>query len=276
MKNRLQNILNESKSESVSEKVSRDASPDPNIDHEKRTIRHVILTDTLADDGGIMLPEGMSVDRFSKNGSVLARHGLPGQAASFRSPVIGRNVSLRFLPHEVEAVTQFADTELGREYAYLYGINDKKEVYVRAWSARADIHERVVMQVERARNILGVAIDMSLLPAAVKKSNSVWVGLRSELTEYSAVPFGADKNALSRAMKDGVSVAGEIILQMDFEEMKESMELLRQENKANKDKLEKFERDMLALSREGAAAAERGDTAIILREIQECVRLMKG
>ena len=114
------------------------------------------------------------------------------------------------------------------------------------------------------------------MPALTQKTGQVWIGIRTELKEYSVVPVGADRDALTRAAREGITVASAFIADLDFQESKQAILALREENKINKDKLDKFERDMLALSREGAAAAERGDTAEILREIQECVRIVKG
>jgi hypothetical protein len=242
--------------------ISQQAQPDL----QKRTLRHVIMTDGLASDGGIILPEGMALTRFLANPIVTARHG--GDGNIVRPTVIGRSIALEPSAHELWSVTQFADTELGREYMYLYGLNTSGETYMRAWSIEAPIYEKSVMSVQRAKSLLGVAIDEEKLPAPVKKAGTLWVGIRSELVSYGAVNVGADRGALTRAMREGIVVAGSLLANMDLQEAKCELDSLRSETATMKQQIVKLEEDLLALRRDGAAAAARGDTAAVIREIQ--------
>lgn len=237
----------------------------PEIDLIKRTVRSVVMTDSLASDGGIMLPEGMALDRFKSNPVVRARHGM---SESSRSPTIGRAISLDVTAHEVIAVTQFAETELGREYGYLYGLNPNKEVFQRAWSVDAIIFEKGVMSAERAKTLLAVKIEMDRLPEIVRKSGSVWIGIRSELLSFAAVEVGADRGALSRAFGDGVRLAGEIMARMDFQEATTELAALKQTTTQLDERCARLEKEIEALRSDGAAAAARGDSAAILSEIR--------
>lgn len=256
--------------ESIPARLVRASVGVPEIDLEQRTVRAQIVTKLLARDGGIVLPEGINASFFQQNPVVQALHGM---ADELRSPVIGRSIALAVNAAGMESVTQFADTELGREYAYLYGVNPQKEVFMRAWSFGWRTLSQVWISEGEAKELLGSAWDEQAYAAS--PFERVWVAQKSEMLEYSAVAVGADRAALSRAYADGNRAAGAAVAQMDFRECSALIELLRDDYANLRDeharRIRKIEEDLMALRRDGTAAAARGDTAGLL----EGLRMLK-
>jgi len=240
----------------------------PQIDEEQRTIRNVITTRKLGRDGGIVMPQGIVTKFFEENPVVQAKHG---RADSPRSSVIGRSLGLFTSESGMESLTQFADTELGREYAYLYGLNEKREVFMRAWSFGWETLEREYWTLAEARKYLGSDWDEDVVGIFEKRYDEIWVSKRSEMHEYSGVEVGADRAALSRALDDGVNAAGDVIARLDLTQAREELVALRSSvmNLAAINEVHRLTADMQALGRDGAAAATRGDTAGILQAIRD-------
>lgn len=245
----------------------------PTIDKEKRTIRNTVTTRLLARDGGIVKPEGIITRFFEQNPVVQALHG---RGDTRNSPVIGKSLGLEVTPRGMESVTQFADTELGREYAYLYGINDKGEVFMRAWSFGWNSLEVERWSLDQAKSYLGNDWDESVLSVFDKRMNDVWVSVRSEMLEYSAVAVGADREGLSRAFAGNVRMAGELITALDLEAARSEICALKNNTNELTARCDLFEQKIQALSREGSEAARRGDSSALLEEIKSLVRLVKG
>lgn len=252
----------------VPERVVRMSAGDPTIDVAKRTIECTPMTRCLASDGGIIIPDGIVTRVFEANPVVLAMHAMSA-GMSAKPPVVGRCLAFSTNKRGMVATTQFADTELGREYAYLYGVNEKKEVYMRAWSFGWTTTQMDFVSVDEARALLGTDWDEETVPPVVRKYGEVWIARKSVMNEYSPVPIGSDKKALSRAAGEGIRTAWELIAGIDLKEAQAAIDELR--NETNQ-KFEKLERDMLALRRDGAAAAARGDTAAFTNAI----RIMAG
>lgn len=255
----------------VPERVVRLSPGTPTVDLEQRTIECTPMTRCLASDGGIILPEGIVTRLFEANPVVLAIHAM-SVGSSARPPVVGRCLAFATTKRGMTARTQFADTELGREYAYLYGVNKEREVYMRAWSFGWTTTELDFIDVDDARKMLGTDWDEDTVPAHVRRSGEVWVARQCVMNEYSPVPIGADRQALSRAAASGVRTAGELIGHMDLKEAQETIAGLRRDQQQLAGRLERIEQEMKALRGDEAAAAARGDTAAIL----DAVRTMAG
>lgn len=247
-------------------------NPEPEIDLAARTIRHAIITRTVATDGGVILPLGVDTQQFEKNPIVNARHA---KAETPHSPTIARCEALGASELEMVALTRFAETQLGEEYAHLYGINPSRTVYMRAWSVTAPLYDVSTMSFEQVRRLLDPGFDPEMLPAELRKAGRVWVARRSILQEYSAVHLGADKGALSRAMDDGVRLAGEILSDLDLAEAQRDLTVLRERQSEHGKRLDRIEKEIQALRRDGADAARRGDSSAILREIKSIRAGMK-
>lgn len=248
----------------------------PNIDLEKRTIEATVATRLLARDGGILEPGGIITKAFLANPVVQALHGF---GAARTSPVIGKCDALTVDARGVNARTQFADTELGREYAYLFGVNPKREVYMRAWSFGWNTLSMRWLTLAEARSLLGADWDEETVPAFCRRYDEVWLAERSEMLEYSAVPVGADREALSRAFGGGIRAAGELIAGMDLRDAQAAITELRRDVdllKCDQKRIGKIEADIMALRGDGSAAAARGDTAGLLAEIESLKRSLQG
>jgi hypothetical protein len=247
-------------------RLVRVANVNPEVDVKERTIRSVVMTKTLARDGGIVIPDGIVTKYFEANPTVQALHG---EGMSRNSPVIGRSLGLSLIPSGMESVTQFADTELGREYAYLYGVNENGEVYMRAWSFGWRSIERAYWTIDEARTYLGDLWDQEILSVFDQRMNEVWVSVRSEMFEYSAVAVGSDRNALTRAFNDGVRTAGDILQRLDLGEANQILRTLQTRFTGFESRVNKIEKDLQALMRNGSAAALDGDSAGILDELKQ-------
>jgi hypothetical protein len=256
----------------IPERLVRVMGGTPNIDLEQRTIEATVATRLLARDGGILEPAGIVTKAFLANPVVQALHGMGGGR---NSPVVGRCLALTVDTRGVNARTQFADTELGREYAYLFGVNPKREVFMRAWSFGWNTLSMRWLTLAEARTLLGSDWDEETVPAFCRRYDEVWVADRSEMLEYSAVPVGADREALSRAFGGGVRLAGELIAGMDLTEAQSAIAELRAWKKDVEPKLEQFERDLMAMRRDGAAAAARGDTAELVNGLRDLANTLK-
>jgi hypothetical protein len=231
-------------------------------------VRSVIATRLLARDGGIVLPSGILTKFFEQNPVVLARHA---QNEDSSSPVIGRSLGLLANERGMESVTQFADTELGREYAYLYGVNPMKEVFMRAWSFGWRTLAQEWWTRERAQQFLGADWDEETAAGL----EQVWVAVQSEMHEYSAVPVGADRAALSRAFGAGVRTAGQLIVGLDLAEAQREIAQLKFIQGETSQRFAKLEAQLQAQISHGAAAADPGDSAEVLAAIRELTALAR-
>jgi len=242
------------------------------VDVDSRILKRALfVTRSIASDGGIVVPEGINVKFFEQNPVVLLRHGRDGGF-----PVVGRSLNLKPTAEGMESETQFADTELGREIAYLYGVNQEKEVYARGWSFGWDTLEMETWTLEHAKAWLGSYYDEDVVPPAVKRWDEVWVALKSVMNEYSAVPLGADKKALSRAHSEhGIRIAGEMLTTMDLEDATTRLLELEKKEAISRERFEKIERDIQALRRDGASAAARGDSEALVRELTDLTEMAR-
>lgn len=234
--------------------------------------RATIVTRGIASDGGIVDPAGIVVRFYQENPQVLAMHGfITGE----HSPVIGRSLGLVPTAFGMESQTQFADTELGREYAYLYGVNEKKEVYSRGWSFGWNTTEIETWPLAKARAWLGADYNEDLLPRHVRERGEVWVAKKSVMNEYSAVAMPADRKALSRAMADGIRTAAALVSEIDLSAALAAIAELRETHLQDQARIARLEREVLALQGDGAGAALRGDTSAILAELDAWKRELK-
>jgi len=235
------------------------------VDVEKRVLsRAQFMTRKLATDGGIVVPSGVNTRFFEQNPVVLMMHGFTDQF-----PVVGRSLGLSATELGMESVTQFADTERGREMAYLYGVNAERQVYARGWSFGWDNVDLEWWSLDHAREWLGDDFDPETVPRHVQINQEVWVARRCIMNEYSAVALGADRDALSRAFsKANIRLAGELVSDMDLSAATGEVAELRKTVSADRARLDKLEKDIQALRGDGASAAARGDSEAVLRELE--------
>ena len=232
--------------------------------------RAVFVTRFIASDGGIVIPGGINVKPYTENPVVLSMHG---HGETF--PVVGRSLGLKVNDVGMESQTQFADTAVGRELAYLYGVNDAGEVYARGWSFGWDNVAVETWTLDRALATVPEQ-DPDTIPAWVRRMNEVWVAIRSVMNEYSAVPLGADRKALSRAWAGNVALAGRMIASLDLEDAQNELAALRARMESQGATIERLEKDIQALRRDGAAAAARGDSAEVLDRVRRLSALVCG
>lgn len=245
-------------------------------DIDQRILRQVVFATTgLASDGWIILPEGMDLSRYEREPIVLSRH-MRGDAGTIPGPmVIGRALKLMASNVELAAEVQFADTQEGREYAYLYGLNKDRTPYMRAWSVEGPVIERRSATWKDAQAISAQYWDAALAERLRDRLTSVQVALRFELAGVAAVPSGADRGALTRAASDGVQTAQALLARMDLEAAgAELAGLMSERLDAMEATVARLEMDIQALRGEGASAAARGDSEAVLAEVRELSRLL--
>lgn len=242
----------------------------PSVNVENRTIDADVATRLLARDGGILLPDGIDTRAFAQNPNVLVMHGfLEGVF-----PIAGRCTALVQSARGIMATTQFAETRLGEEIGYLYGVNPKKEVYCRGWSFGWRSYETDWISIDEAKALLGSDFDPTTVDPSIER-NGVWVCKRGEMHEYSPVPVGADRAGLSRAYKDGVDTAAAFIADFDLKEARQQIRDMRDNATVTEGKVAKLEREWNALRRDEAAAAARGDTAAFVEALRELTNRLK-
>lgn len=253
-------------------------------DVEQRVLRGAIIATTaLASDGMILLPAGLELRRWLRNAVILDNHqNAPGKDANAPLPnVIGNAENVDTGDLEIAATIRFADTARGREFASLYGCNADKKTYMRGWSIEAPVIERQTVDWPTARKLAAQYWDETLAERMKKRGlRAVQVGLRSELAAVAAVPYGADRDALTRAAKDGLAVAGELVARMDLDE---AAEALRSAGSVGSDRsflelnerITRLEQEIQALRGEGASAAARGDSEAVLAEVRELLKIVR-
>ena len=256
-------------------RILNTAARAPDVDVEQRILRGItVATRALAADGYILEPSGIEFEGYLRDPQVRAMH-IAGDRGEGRSPVIGRALAFAVGDRELLSEAQFADTELGREYAYLYGVNPAREVYMRAWSVNVNLLESRPVGRDEALRLAGDLWDEEVARKMAAEGRSVVYAPRSRMVEYSAVVTGADRHALTRAWTGGVSTAGHILAELDLAEALDQIADLKQSQRNLTSQLEGIENDLQALRRDGAAAAARGDTAEILDLLNGLARSLK-
>ena|GEM_PF-3402945 len=237
------------------------------VDVEQRILRGIrFVTRSIASDGGIVIPSGLRTDIYEQAPEILARHGI---ATTDPTPQnIGRALAVRLDDREGIVDVQFADTELGRDYAYLYGVNEKREVYARGWSFGWQDAQVETWGLAKVRRELGPDYDPDLVPEPVLKSRSVWVVTRGVLTEISVTPKRADLKALTRAHEAGVREAGELIREIQLDQANTMIADLKHDRELDRQRIAQLERDVAALRGEAPSPAAQGDGEGLLRELE--------
>jgi len=235
-------------------------------DVENRILRQVVFcTRRIAQDGGIVLPAGMQTDVFENNGQILARHA---RAVGSGEPmVIGRPLGLVIEERRAMVDIEFADTALGREYAYLWGCNKDKRAYARGWSFGWNDIDATVWDLAKARRELGADYDADRIPVEVKKTRKVWVVTRSLLKEITATPQPADLDALTQAAAGGIREAGRLAAEIELQAALADVSALRRELENDRQRLSALERAMAALRDKAipsVAQGNDGEDAIIV------------
>lgn len=248
------------------------------IDLEKRLLRGAVFATTgMASDGAIILPSGIAVEAYARNAAVTDRHQiLPGQKAAQNPRTIGVATELASDDWELTATVAFADTDAGREFAHLYGVNEERRAYMRAWSIEGGIVERAQVDFKTARTIAGPYWSEDLAARLEKRTHRVLVATRFDMRLVAACAIGADRDALTRAARDGNGAALDTIARIDFEEASDAIETLQRDFSEWRERIARLEQDMQALRGDGASAAARGDSDALLREARALLALARG
>jgi len=244
-------------------------------DLEKRILRGVVfVTRGIASDGGVVLPLGLRTDIFEKGGEILARHGM---ATPDPRPLnIGRPVGLEMSEREGVVEIEFADSELGREYAYIYGVNDTRTAYARGWSFGWDPVETTTWGLAQAQRELGADYDPDLVPDSVVRKRSVWVTVRGLLREVSATPRRADAKALTRAWEEGgIREAARLAHGLQMAEAGDLIATLREERDTDRRRIVALERDVAALRGAATPPAALGDGGDVVRELEALLAVVR-
>lgn len=110
------------------------------FDEKKRQMTHIVSTEDINCYGYMLRNQGMNQDEYRKNPVVLWAHELSGgffeKSASPGELIVGKNLSLTVTDRGIEAVTEFADTDLGNEVMKL-----NMDGFLNAWSVRWDFVE---------------------------------------------------------------------------------------------------------------------------------------
>jgi len=243
-------------------------------DVEKRILRNVApLTDSLATDGAVILPRGVDSTDFEKNPVVLYKHSLDLSAPS----TIGRAIALEKGEREILSEVQFADNELGRGLAYLYGVNEQKEVYMRAWSVAGAMVKRKTWSWEEARAFFGGRWDANMeTMLRARGYDQVLVCTEFSMNEFSAVELGADKEALTRVARNGLEVAGQILTRLNLQDAGECLAQLKKQVEASERNFARLEQEIQALRSEGASAAAQRNSEAVLAELTAMLEVAKN
>lgn len=237
------------------------------VDLDKRILRGVVfVTRSIASDGGIVLPDGLRTDIFERDAQILARHAMA--KGEVKSPNIGRAVTLTISEREGAADVQFADTELGREYAYIYGVNEDRTAYARGWSFGWEPISTESWGLAKVRRELGPDYDPDLVPANVIRKRSVWVTTKGLLKEISATPRRADIKALTRAWEQGgIREAARLAHELQLDEATELIASMKHARELDRRRIALLERELAALHGEASPSAVLGDDGELVREL---------
>lgn len=233
---------------------------EPDIDLDNRILRNVVfMTAAIARDGLMLLVDKMRTDMFLKDPQVLGRHQVN----------IGRAIDLVITKFDVMASVQFADNQLGRDLAYIYGVNEQKEVFARGWSGSADIVDDEIWEIKRAQKYLGDLYDEELIPRWILRSGQVRVVTRSVLEEFSTTPKRADIHALTRAFTEHkIETAGKIVREIQTIEAEELIAELQRQREIDQERITSIERDIKVLRGEEPSPAMLDDCEGIVRELK--------
>jgi hypothetical protein len=247
-------------------------------DMEKRILRRVcFVTRAIAQDGGVVLPLGLRTDVFEAGGEILARHGMSTEA---RPQNIGRPLTVNLTERFGEVSVQFADTELARDYAYLYGLNDQRIPFARGWSFSWNDIETTTWGLAEAKRELGPDYDPDLLPDVVVKKRSVWVVKRGLLKEVSATPRRSDLKALTRAWHEhNIREAASLAHAIQMDEATSTIAELKRERQLDQARIAVLERDVAALrgaASPPAALGDGGDLVAELAALRDEIRNTRG
>lgn len=245
------------------------------VDVTNRILRGVrFVTNGIASDGMIVKPDGLRTDIFERAPEILARHGMA--KTDVRPVNIARGLQLNMTERYGEVDVQFADNELGRDYAYLYGVNEQREVFARGWSFGWDGSRVEVWGLAKVQKYLGPDYDADLVPPAVLRARSVPVVTGAVLVEISATPKRADLNALTRAYREsGIREAGNIAHELQLEEALGLVAELQEQHETDRTRIAALEREMAALRDEAPSSVTLGDGEGLLRELEALLEQVK-
>lgn len=157
------------------------------VSSKDRTVTAVITTDAVDAYKEVIIPKGIDLKRYRKNPVVLWNHNIDPAMAKIP---IGKNLWIKAgaTNRTLIARTQFTDDETGHRFLALY-----EEEVLRAWSIGANEH--------REKCGPPVAKELRERPEWAKATRIIRA---CELVEYSAVPVGANPEALTTAVARGL------------------------------------------------------------------------
>lgn len=231
-------------------------------------------TTGVASDGWIILTEGIRLERFMGNAVVTRAHVNDARPDQERPLVIANADALRDEGGALLGDVRFAQTAW--DWAYLYGCNPDHRAFLRGWSIEGPIVAKQTVTWEQARKLSGAYWDEALTNRLRTRQRTVEVATEFELTAIAAVTLGADRNALTRAMGEGVTAAGEVLARMDLDAAGTGLDALKTKLSETDGKIARLEKEIQALRGEGASAAARGDSEAVLNEVREILGLFRG
>jgi len=244
------------------------------VDLEKRTVRNTVTTRAIARDGGIVVPDGIITRFFEENPVVKIRHGMAWEES--RPLVAGRALELIPTVDGLDAVTQFADNELGREWGYMYGLNEEGETYMRAFSFGWRSLRTEWWNRDRAMAFLGEMYDAEVDGYWFDRYDEVWAVLKSEMHEYSVCEVGADRNALKRLWQErGNRVARDVLTGAELEESRKELAAMRAGQEFMESRIDRLER-LAGAGRDLAAEGCGADAAEVAGELRGLLEEIRG
>lgn len=161
------------------------------IDKKERTIVHKITASTVDRDMEVLLTKGLNFKYLRDTKSVLFNHDA--------YEIIAKNVWVRQYDDHVRAKTQFAETERGKEMFYL-----ASEDYVNAWSVGMDWTTMKYCDAKEREAHVRLHPEWSKAARILKEADVI---------EYSLVPVGSCRDALTQCLRDGKVTACKSMLE---------------------------------------------------------------
>jgi BMFP domain-containing protein YqiC len=148
---------------------------------------------------------------------------------------------------------------------------------MRGWSIEAAILEKQIVDWPTAQKLSAQYWDDALAARMQKRGlRGVLVATASQLKAVAAVPYGADRGALTRVARDGNVCAAELVARLDFDSATETLAEMRLELSETSERITRLEKDIQALRGEGASAAARGDSEAVLAEVRDLLKMAGG
>jgi len=174
-----------------------------NIDSERKTVRHLITTNSIDRAGDIVEPKGADLENYSKNPVVMADHGY-----SIRD-IIGTATDIKVSNHNIESTTAFGSAGLGPE---AFALVEAKMARAFSIGFRSKDHHSVREGAKAGCKLCKKRFKDAQDQAEVQQGldgDYVYVRglhfLEWEMLEYSLVAIPMNQDIVANAIKRGLS-----------------------------------------------------------------------